>query len=148
MSRKRIHGASRSNSPIYDEYQVWKAMKRRCFYKGDKHFKDYGGRGVTVCDRWMSFENFISDMGPRPDGDMSLDRIDNSGNYEPCNCRWATRSEQSSNKRNVAKVLHEGKLIPAFALAKMNGIKRSTFSMRISRQGLSPLEAATHRGKK
>lgn len=86
------------------EYYTWCSMKNRCFDKGSKVYKYYGGRGVTVCDRWIkSFENFLSDMGPRPEG-MTLDRINNNGNYEPSNCRWASRSVQQFNKRTAGFV--------------------------------------------
>jgi hypothetical protein len=78
-------------------------MRRRCENPGNKQYKDYGGRGIMVCERWHRFENFLADVGERPAG-LSLDRIDNDGNYEPGNVRWSTRSEQSLNKR---KYRHE-----------------------------------------
>jgi hypothetical protein len=80
-------------------YNAWKNMRRRCFEQSNKAFRNYGARGITVCERWADFELFAADMGHPPAG-MSLDRIDNDGNYEPANCRWATKSEQNSNQRH------------------------------------------------
>ena len=86
------------------EYQTWQAMKQRCYYPKANGYKDYGGRGVRVCEAWKkSFRQFFQDMGDRPDG-CSLDRIDTDGDYSPSNCRWSTGSEQQLNKRYARPV--------------------------------------------
>lgn len=94
------HGLSRM-----PEYKIWKSMIERCGNLNFKSYKDYGGRGITVCDEWIkSFETFIKDMGLRPTPFHSIDRIDNNGNYEPGNCKWSTKVEQGRNMRsNVIK---------------------------------------------
>jgi len=84
-------------------YWVWADMKSRCSNKNHKAYRNYGGRGIKVCERWKSFDNFYSDMTPRPEG-MMLDRIDNDAGYGPENCKWSTRKEQNRNRRNCIYV--------------------------------------------
>lgn len=95
----RIHGQSqRRENDASSTYRSWSHMKWRCLNSNCSTFKYYGGRGIRMCERWMNFINFLEDMGERSPG-LSLDRIDNGGNYEPSNCRWATRSQQMKNRR-------------------------------------------------
>ena len=88
----KVHGPR-----LHRTYQCWAQMKDRCFNPDCKSHHRYGGRGITVCDRWMTFANFLNDMGIKPDN-KSLDRIDNDGDYEPLNCKWSTTLEQGINR--------------------------------------------------
>jgi hypothetical protein len=94
----RTHGGVRTR-----EHNSWRDMLARCYRRSSPNWQYYGGRGVSVCERWCAFANFLVDMGPRPEG-MTLDRIDPHGNYEPSNCRWATPKQQRANHRRTLEV--------------------------------------------
>jgi hypothetical protein len=99
-------------------YAIWKQMRQRCHNPNHPYYASYGGRGIQVCERWReSFSAFVEDMGPRPSEAYSLDRIDNNGDYEPNNCRWATKQEQSKNRsgRRLLTARGETKMISEWA---------------------------------
>jgi hypothetical protein len=101
-------------------YRAWHGMKQRCENPNSEVFKDYGGRGIMICQRWDVFENFLEDMGPCPVG-LEIDRIDNNGNYEPGNCRWTTKKQNQSNKRNNRFVLYGGRKMTFTEMARLTG---------------------------
>jgi len=125
----RTHGMSGTRV-----HRVWKAMLDRCRREKCAAYKNYGGRGIAVCERWMTFDNFFADMGHPPEG-MQIDRIDNDGNYEPENCRWATRIENARNKRWTSKVSINGSERIVQDCATEVGIQAKTIKARIHRCG-------------
>ena len=119
------HGSSlnlrhgHSHSPTYNS---WSAMLARCHNHKHAAFNNYGGRGIIVCERWRLFDNFLSDMGKRPDG-TTIDRIDVNGNYDLRNCRWATKEQQAQNTRRTLRVIYQGVEMGFAVAARKAGIK-------------------------
>jgi hypothetical protein len=119
------------------EYNTWCRIKARCLNKKSKDYPNYGGRGITMCDDWVkSFYRFFDDMGPRPSKSYSIDRIDNNKGYCPENCRWATTSQQSRNKRNNRIISFNGKTMILQDWANELGICWTTLNERLQKQPL------------
>lgn len=113
------------------EYAAWAHMKDRCLNPESECWDDYGGRGITVCERWLKFENFIEDVGLKPSPELKLDRIDNEGNYEPGNCRWTTQLEQSRNSRRTKHIEYNGRTQCIQAWADEFGMDSGVLAARI-----------------
>lgn len=126
------------------EYKAWAGMVQRCTNPKNAKWPRYGGRGITVCERWLSFENFRADMGARPEG-MTIDRKNNGGNYEPGNCRWATQKQQGNNRGNNRHVVVGGRTMTVSEAARSAGLNLSTLRGRL-RSGW-PIERATAQPK-
>jgi hypothetical protein len=138
LGRRWKHGhAKRARQPASPTYMAWSSMIARCSKPGLKSYKYYGERGITVCERWHDFANFLEDMGERPEG-KSIDRVDVNGNYEPRNCRWATAREQGTNRRCVLMV--DGISLKHFA--EIHGIPYSSLNRAVRRAGEEPHAAA------
>jgi hypothetical protein len=130
----RSCGCAKSANKITElrEYKVWQSMKQRCSNPKNRKYENYGGRGIQICDRWTkSFRAFYEDMGGCPEG-MSIDRIDNNGNYEPSNCRWATPSQQMNNTRAVKFIAYKGESLSISEWARRLNVDRSNISRRLS----------------
>jgi hypothetical protein len=129
---RTTHGHSKRGhwSP---EYHSWLQMKQRCDNANNDGYRRYGGRGVRVCESWYSFENFLADMGHRPSAEYSIERINNDGNYEMGNCKWASPAEQARNRVDTVFVEYAGKRLCLKDWAKEIGISYITFYTRWSR---------------
>jgi hypothetical protein len=132
--RPKTHGMKGTR-----EYSSWNSMKNRCNNPNSDNYKDYGGRGITYCERWENFENFYRDMGKRPEG-KSLDRIDTNGNYEPDNCRWASDVVQHNNRRDNRRITAYGMTRTVAHWARHMGVNRHTLAERLNR-GMAPEDA-------
>lgn len=134
------HGKSHTK-----EYQAWASMMKRCYTKTHEYYHKYGGRGVTVCKEWHNPENFLNDMGAS--NGLSLDRINNDGNYEPTNCRWATKKEQSVNRSITNWIEFNGEKLHLVGWANKLNISSATLCYRIKKFG-TDIALSTPLGRK
>jgi len=131
----KSHGMTKTS-----EYQTWLGLRKRCNDPTDKAFANYGGRGISVCAEWASFEQFFADMGPRPRG-MSIERRENDGPYSKANCVWATPIEQTRNRRNTINVTLGGETYPLIEVCKSRGAGYPMVHSRLFKYGWSIEEA-------
>jgi hypothetical protein len=130
---KMKHGYTKDGK-ISKTYLAWQYMKARCNNSKSQNYKYYGGRGITICDRWLnSFKNFLEDMGEKPKG-LTLERIDNNGNYEPDNCKWATWIEQRNNTRSNRWISYNGETRTVAQWARFLGINAHLFYNKFKKQ--------------
>lgn len=134
----KTHGLADSR-----EFIAWAGAKGRCLNPNNSRFSSYGGRGIKMCERWLSsFENFIADMGQKPSPKHTLERIDVNGDYSPENCKWATWTEQARNRRKVKLIEFDGRKLPLWRWAEVTGLSRGTIWGRLAK-GWTPKDALT-----
>lgn len=127
---KKSHGEGWGNKT--PEYKAWQEMKRRCNDSNRQNYRNYGGRGIVVCERWLDFTNFLADMGRKPTLEHSLDRYpNNNGNYEPGNVRWATKEQQSRNRRTNTLLTFQGKTLCIIEWSELTGLRAETIEDRL-----------------
>lgn len=146
IERSTTHGHSPIKGPSRT-YRSWYAMKNRCYNPNQHNYASYGGRGIKVCDRWLeSFDNFLADMGERPEG-KTLDRREADKDYTPENCKWSTGEEQAANRQDSIRVFYEGKTMPLASLADLLNLDRKTLRYHFKDRGL-PLDVAIEKARK
>lgn len=136
--RRTTHGLSKT-----PEHRVWGLMRDRCNNPKNKHYRHYGGRGITVCEEWNSFEKFLADMGPRPGDGYSIERRNNDRGYNKDNCTWATAYEQTRNRRANVTVEVEGQTLCISDACRTAGVPVQTLYSRCKRHGMTIQEGVS-----
>ena len=126
----------KSGLPDSPTVNTWRNMMSRCYHEADARFRYYGARGISVCERWHDAKNFLADMGEKPEK-MTLDRIDNDGNYDPSNCRWISMAEQNANRRSVINITFNGETMCMQHWANRLGVDPTTLRYLL-RKGVPP----------
>lgn len=133
---RRTHGMTETS-----EYRIWTGIKTRCYNKNCAEYIHYGARGISLDKRWHDFPAFIADIGLRPSRKHAIERIDNDGNYEPGNCKWATMTEQARNRRNSRVITHDGRSMTIAEWSEVTGIGYGTLYSRLVLFGWDPARA-------
>jgi hypothetical protein len=140
--RSYRHGSA-VRTQVTEEYKRWLSMRQRCENPANPAYARYGGRGITVCERWDDFAAFLADMGPRPSPQHSIERTNNDLGYEPSNCKWATKLEQANNKSNSHHLTHRGETHTIAEWARLTGIDHEVIRQRLGKLGWSVERALT-----
>lgn len=144
MRESAIRYLTTHNDYRSPEYHTWSGIKARCYQSSNAAFKHYGARGIEVCDRWLnSYENFLADMGRRPSAKHSIERRNNDGDYEPTNCRWATKVEQARNRRTVKSATINGETLTIPEWAERYDVPSRLITQRIKILGWDAEKAVT-----
>jgi hypothetical protein len=138
-----MHGNTKHGKFGTPVYRAWGAILQRCLNPKYHRYKDYGGRGILVCERWLKFENFYADMGDPP-AVMSIERKQNDKGYEPGNCVWATAKQQSDNRRNVRMLTYQGQTLPLKDWGRALDIPSTTIHRYVVSRGMTLEEAHKH----
>jgi hypothetical protein len=138
-TKRTKHGYNRRGK-VAPEYFVWREMKSRCENSWHRYFHNYGGRGISLCERWAAFEAFIEDMGERPSRVHTLERVDNDKGYSPENCKWATRREQAQNTRRNRMITIDGETLCLAEWARRSTVSWATIRSRLE-NGIEPKQA-------
>ena len=140
LAKEKIAERNKNNAKhnLYDsrQYKIWTDMKSRCNNPSHKSYKNYGARGIRVCDRWEDFLLFWEDMADTYEDHLSIDRIDNDDGYYKENCRWATRQQQINNRRNTIYITYNNIIYPMSEFAKQKGLKYDDLKYRIEKYGM------------
>lgn len=138
IRKKFVADLTKHNESGTLTYHSWNSMRGRCLSPTDPNkIKSYKNKGIVICEKWMEFSEFLKDMGERPSNLHTIDRIDNDGNYEPGNCRWATKNEQANNRNNNVRIMFKGQLKTISEVALICGIPSNKLWMRLYKCGWS-----------
>ena len=140
-ARRVVHGGAKRGEHS-GAYKTWCSLKQRCLNPRNRDYKNYGARGITVCEHWLKFENFLADMGERPSGKHTIERKNNDRGYNPKNCEWMLRAGQNNNRRNSLHITAFGETRTLADWARHTGINYTTIQMRIYK-GMDPEKAMT-----